>query len=247
MTIDVSFTPNELPDDIVLSRSAVVAVDVFRASAAMCAMLLRGASQIRLFASVQELNTEYTSQTLTGILRAGEVGGLAPEEFDFGNSPREILERELFGKEILYSTTNGTKLLRRTAASPFQIVSSFVNISAALRALQEYIERESCISNILIACAGNDGSFSLEDSFFAGCLVQNYIARSSSYELTDAAQAAVCVANSYSNNLNNLIRDARHAKRLEELGFSPDVRLCLDRDAIAVVPRCSDGIVRPLR
>ncbi|GIS64690.1 MAG: hypothetical protein CM1200mP3_09380 [Chloroflexota bacterium] len=38
----------------------------------------------------------------------GEVGGQRPEGFDFGNSPKDILDADFEGKTIIQSTRAGT-------------------------------------------------------------------------------------------------------------------------------------------
>jgi 2-phosphosulfolactate phosphatase len=243
MTLDVVLSPAELEDKGSLKNTIVLVADIFRASATMCMMLSKGAIALVLFESVQAALEFHNNNPDENSLLAGEQGGLLPVGFDLGNSPIEIQSCDFYTKTIRYVTTNGTTMLRRTGTAAHQIVASFVNLDSVVSFVNSQIQNSNSIDRILVCCAGNNGGFSLEDSFFAGRFMSRYIAPSSSYELTDAAKAAICIANSYTNNINDLIRDARHAQLLIEYGFADDVSFCLKENAVAVVPVCRNGIV----
>lgn len=243
MTIDVALTPAEIINKQPLNNSIVVVVDVLRASATMCSILSRGAKEIVLFESIKAATDFHNANPGINVVLAGEQGGLPPEGFDFGNSPTEILQQNLLNKTVRYTTTNGTRMLNSTVSASLQIVASFVNLDAVCSFIYSRIQTDSSINQVLVCCSGNSGGFSLEDSFFAGRFVSRYIAHSSSYELTDAAKAAICIANSYTNNINDLIRDSHHAQLLIEYGFGDDVTLCLKDNVFDIVPICHNGIV----
>ena len=67
------------------ARGAVVIIDVFRAFTTAAVMLANGAERIIMVGSVEEA----VGLRAAGIgqVCVGEVDGLAPEAFDFGNSP----------------------------------------------------------------------------------------------------------------------------------------------------------------
>jgi 2-phosphosulfolactate phosphatase len=66
----------------------------------------------------------------------GEVGGRAPEGFDFGNSPFEISETDFRGRSIIQRTGAGTQGIVAARAATRLYAASFVTATATARALQ---------------------------------------------------------------------------------------------------------------
>jgi 2-phosphosulfolactate phosphatase len=242
MLIDVAFTPDEIPDDSILEQSAVVVIDVLRASTTLCMMLEHGARTVFVCSDVSQARALVADRSGSDCLLAGEVGGFKPDGFDLGNSPLDITPDIVAGKQIFFSTSNGTRMLNRTKASPHRFVSTFVNLTASINVIGPTSQR-SKFPRLLLCCSGNHGQLSLEDSFFAGTFVSRYIASGNKAELTDAAKAATCIANSYSNNIRQLIIDAAHAQYLCMHGFDQDVEFCLRSDQCLSVPICRGQIV----
>ncbi len=111
----------------------VVVIDVIRAfSTAACAFSV-GAESITLVSGVDEaLNLK---SIIPGSLVMGEVGGLPPEGFDFGNSPTEILQQELSGKLLIQRTSAGTQGAVRCVNAEVLFACSFPVAEATVRAV----------------------------------------------------------------------------------------------------------------
>ena len=87
------------------SGTAII-IDVFRAFTTAAVAFSRGASKIILVAEVEEALDLRASGK--GDLCMGEVSGLRPEGFDFGNSPFELSTADVDGKTLIQSTRAGT-------------------------------------------------------------------------------------------------------------------------------------------
>ena len=88
------------------ARGTAVIVDVFRAFTTAAVAFARGATKIVIVpepAEALRLRAEGV-----GDLCVGEVNGVPPERFDFGNSPYELMQAELKNKVVIQSTRAGT-------------------------------------------------------------------------------------------------------------------------------------------
>lgn len=110
---------------------AVIVVDVLRAFSTAAYAFSRGAEKIILTSDMDEA-LSLKSQTPNS--RAmGEVGGLPPEGFDFGNSPTQILEEDLTGINLIQRTGAGTQGAVRCRNADVLLASSFVVADATIR------------------------------------------------------------------------------------------------------------------
>ena len=102
--IELSLTPALYEWRTLKQGHTTVAVDVLRATTAICAAFQAGAECIVPLDSLEALEP-YRAQ---GYLRAAERGGRKIGDAEYGNSPTEYMSTDLHGKRIAYSTTNGT-------------------------------------------------------------------------------------------------------------------------------------------
>lgn len=89
-----------------MAEGTVVIIDVFRAFTTAAIAFVRGATKIVLTAEISEA-LELRAQGI-GDLCIGEVGGVRPDGFDFGNSPFELSTADVEGKILIQSTRAGT-------------------------------------------------------------------------------------------------------------------------------------------
>ena len=236
--IDLCFCPSSVPAPNILQRSLVLVIDVLRASATMCALVESGASQITVCHSIEDAVLKSKELDKTTACCIGERGGIAPVGFFAGNSPLQIRDLSLEGRQVFYATTNGTRMLNATREAALQLIMSFGNVKEVMQQLPQIVHTHRAIERVLVCCSGNDEGFSLEDSFFAGAFITRYIANGESHKLTDAALAAVCIANAYNQDPSFMGRNARHARLLRDMGFVHDVEFCLQEQQFRVIPEC---------
>ena len=117
------------------ARGVVVVVDVFRAYTTAAEALARGAEKIILVAEVDEALA--LRERGKGDLCAGEVGGMRPDGFDFGNSPSELAAADVADKTIIQSTRAGTVGMVAAAENADALFGgSFAVASATVRAIR---------------------------------------------------------------------------------------------------------------
>ncbi len=232
-----------------------MAIDVLRASSTIVTALVAGAKEVRPAASPAEAisrlrRAELAQGSREGLLLGGERFGLKIEGFDLGNSPLEYTPEAVGGRTIFFSTTNGTRTLRRAAGrrgegtrARLVVVAAFLNASA----VAERIRREG--GSVVMACAGTRGGFSLEDVLLAGFLADSLERHGDGdFVFRDLARAAAALyrslAGAEGEDLARAVVTADHARYLATLGFGADVAYCASRDTTAVVPVYAEGRVR---
>jgi len=110
------------------ATGVVVVIDVLRAFSNAAFAFSRGAKEIHPVRSVEEA-LQFKVQTPNS-LACGEVGGLPPEGFDFGNSPTQTKELDLRGKIIVQCTGAGTQGIVRSVNANTMLAASLVVANA---------------------------------------------------------------------------------------------------------------------
>ena len=112
------------------ARGTVIIVDVYRAFTTAAVALERGISKI-IFVAQPEEALAVRAQGLADYC-VGEVGGIPPEGFDFGNSPYEMSKAELAGKTMVHTTRAGTVGVTAAAQADQVYGTSLVNAKATV-------------------------------------------------------------------------------------------------------------------
>jgi 2-phosphosulfolactate phosphatase len=226
-SIEVVYTPKLLPL-YHLEGKLVVVIDILRASSTLCVAFETGVNKILPVASTEECKMFRDFDFLI----AAERNAVKLPDFDMGNSPFEFQNPLLAGKNIAFTTTNGTKALKMAKAQNATeiVIGSFLNISA----LCSYIKTKNL--DTVLLCAGWKDKYSLEDSLFAGALAHEM---SDCFAIDDdACLAAIDLFQNHANQTENLIRKSSHAKRFQLLHVqTDDVAFCLQRDYTNKVPK----------
>ena len=213
-SIEVCFSP-ELIHLHEVSGKLVVVVDIFRATSTMVAALAHGVTEILPFADLESCR----AMQAQGYLIAGERNGLTAPGFELGNSPVAFLEGNYAGKKLAMTTTNGTVAIEKSKGAAEILIGAFPN----LQATATYIQSRNL--DVLIHCAGWKGRFNLEDSLYAGALVQALSGSHTNQE--DGALAMGSLFAQEGNNLASYLAQASHAKRLQNHGIEADIAFCL--------------------
>jgi 2-phosphosulfolactate phosphatase len=119
------------PDD------TVVVIDVLRAFTLVPWLYARGASRV-LAVDTRERALALRGSTLPQALLAGEHGGEPYPDFDLGNSPAEVADRDLGGATVVHRTSAGTQGLERTRGSGRVLAASFVTAAATASHLRRH-------------------------------------------------------------------------------------------------------------
>jgi 2-phosphosulfolactate phosphatase len=116
------------------AMGVVAVIDVFRAFTSAAVALANGASRIIMVRSVEEALE--LRQAGLGQFCIGEVGGRAPDAFDFGNSPFEIASVDFHGKTVIQRTSAGTQgIVLASSQAQRLYAASLVTVNATARAV----------------------------------------------------------------------------------------------------------------
>ncbi len=231
--LSVAMLP-ELVDDALLPSATAVIIDVFRASTTIIHALANGARAVHPCMSVddaQKLAERYPpEQRLLG----GERGGVKIPGFDLGNSPFEYTPEIVRGKDVIFTTTNGTRALNRCLVARQILIGAFVNITAVARLLR------TSPDDVLLVCAGTAGQLTAEDILFAGSLVEILMADTDQPFETDlGAELSRDFTRQRNKNdptWQSAMRSSRGGANLMSLGYERDIARSVTRDVFDVVP-----------
>jgi 2-phosphosulfolactate phosphatase len=233
LSIDVFQTPEEIDESRIAGRIAVV-IDVLRASTTMTAALHAGAAGIAAFSCIDSARAAGDERMLTG----GERRGVRIEGFDLGNSPLEYTPERVAGREIRFTTSNGTRAITACHAAGSLVIGSFVNA----RAIVDRVRRQN--GDVALVCAGTEGKPTLEDSLFAGLVCDHLCPRGmrTKWRPAVAAFAAAEMWRTASrqieagSTLYDVLSRTPWGIRLLELGRHDDVRYASEIDKFDFVP-----------
>lgn len=113
------------------AKGLVVAIDVLRAFTTAAYLFNAGVKEIILVSTVDEAIE--LRKKMPGCLVSGEVGGIQAQGFDMGNSPSEVMDRNMLGKRVIQRTTAGTQGVVLAARADTILTTAFCNISATVR------------------------------------------------------------------------------------------------------------------
>lgn len=122
------------------ATGVVVVIDVLRAFSTAAYAFGAGAESIILVSDVEEALS--LKEQLSDTLIMGEVHGIKPEGFNFGNSPTEIARQSLKGKSLIQRTSAGTQGVVRSIHAEKLFTASFVVADATVRAIQQLVPSE---------------------------------------------------------------------------------------------------------
>jgi 2-phosphosulfolactate phosphatase len=239
--LDVFFTPNQVKPADTTGRLVAI-VDVLRASTTVATALGNGARTVIPLEGADEVIVRSKEFARSQILLAGEQKMHPITGFDIGNSPQAYTKEVVGGKTILLTTTNGTRTLLGVQGARDIVIASYVNFTAVL-AMMKLAARSD--TDIAIICAGDEGSFTLEDAACAGRYVKAIPKRADSIVSNDAASASVLIEKKYGDNIEKVFKESSHGQALESAGFGDDAAAA-EVDSYPVVPIWQDRQITKL-
>lgn len=228
MKIDVCFSP-ALYSVYHNPEAIVVVVDVFRATTTMAAAFKNGVRSIRPVATVEEVQ-EYEAK---GWLVGAERNVKRCDFADFGNSPFDYTAEKVAGKDVVFTTTNGTRAITIAKEAYRVVTGAFIN----LQAVADYCLFHA--RDVVVLCSGWQDKVNVEDTLFGGALADVLI-NTGKYE--SASDAALMARDMWTDNKENLIAyldPTDHIARLKANHLEDAVPYCLTPDSAIVVPELS--------
>jgi len=224
MIIDVCFSPILYPK-YHRPESIVVIVDIFRATSTIIAAFENGARSIRPVATIEEAEAFKTAGYLVGAERNCCRCAFA----DFGNSPFDYRPELVNGKDIVFTTTNGTKAIHYAKSAYRIITGAFVN----LQAIADECIREN--RDVVVLCAGWEDKINIEDTIFGGALIE-LLQPHGFQPAGDASLIALALWQQAKTNLPDYIKQTEHYERLISNNLKDDIAYCLTTNPSKLIP-----------
>lgn len=214
------------------SKTAIV-IDVLRATSVITTALDNGAREVIPVRTIEEAESLFVTCDASTTLRGGERNALKIEGFDLSNSPLEYKKKEVEGKTVILTTTNGTNAIHNIKGADEVVMACFRNGTAI-------VDHVSACKDVVIVCAGTEGRFSLDDSLCAGMIIE-LLKQKTLVETDDFGLLLTQYYNTSKTNLLGALAGCSHLKRLFTLGFYDDIRFCLETDCVTTVPVLNKG------
>ena len=240
MQVNVHYLP-QFVDETDLAGSTVIVVDLLRASTTICQALAAGAKCVVPSVEVDETFAKAAKYNRAEILLGGERGGERIEGFDFGNSPTEYTADQVFGRTVLFTTTNGTRALAHAHLAKRTLVGATINRHAIIEAVAN-------AERVDILCAGTRGKVTREDILAAGAIASQLSAITSNEwsaaacrEWSELLTTARATNRTPSKQFAVELRETLGGKNLLALGYDADLEFCAQLDVLEVVPQLERG------
>lgn len=244
--IDSILSSNFNPSQYNFDNTYIVMIDVLRASSVIITALNNGANSFIPVASIDESlkikdkNKEY--------LLAGERNSYKIDGFDLGNSPFEYTSEIIKNQNIIFSSSNGSKIFTAGTSAYKRVIASFINSEIVLNDIFSYIESDNFTKkkiNIFFVCAGTNGKYSREDGVLAGKLISEINQKHKEIKLSDSSELLKTNYLSNKNNLFSYLNNSKHALYLKEIGLSEDIAYCFSDLKINTLPIVfKDNVIR---
>jgi 2-phosphosulfolactate phosphatase len=229
--VEVCFMPGQYPL-YAQDMGIVVVIDVLRATSAMVAAFENGVDRIIPVSTIEEAR-HYIGRE--GYIAAAERNGEVVDGFAYGNSPLAYVGQDLRGKTIVMTTTNGTKAINLAKDARKLVIGSFLNLTA----LSDWLVKQN--DNILLLCSGWKDKFNLEDSVFAGAVMERLLESGRFGVEEDSSIAAKYMYMAARDNFMSILKAAPRRRRIQQLQLLPDVKYCLTPDQSTAIPILVDG------
>jgi len=233
MNIDLCFTAQKLTSPLVYGKTAII-LDIFRTSSTIITALYQGAAKI-LPAFTPQKALQLKKQHPASLL-GGETNCLKTDGFDLGNSPLEYAPAIIKNQTIILSTTNGTTTIQQAKDAAKIYIGSFLNAPALVQKLQENK------NDLLLACAGTQGEYSLEDVCCAGYFL-HLLKNTVNPLLNDKALSALALYHNFQKNLPYYLSRSQNGRTLLAKGYWRDIEYCCLQNFLPTIPLYCDSTI----
>ncbi|HEX2549121.1 MAG TPA: 2-phosphosulfolactate phosphatase [Gammaproteobacteria bacterium] len=211
-----------------VDQTAVI-IDVFRATSVIVTALQNGAEKVIVAEEVAEALAISEAYLLDNYLLGGERESHPIQGFHYGNSPQSYTRERVDKKDIILTTTNGTKAALFCQLAKAAYACALLNCESIA---QQLISQQN---NIAIICAGSKNSFALEDAFCAGMLISE-IEEKVTIKMCDFSIALKKLYHDHKTDMRNLLSQSKAYQSLISKGYEDDVDFCLQKNIYHVIP-----------
>lgn len=240
MKVDIIISASDIKKEK-LKEKVVVVIDVLRATSVMVTALNNGCTEVIPAREIEEA-LEIVGNEREKYILGGERNALKIEGFDFSNSPLDYTRENVEGRTLVMTTSNGTKAIKNSEGAEHIFIAAMINGKAVAEKLTKLNK------DVIFVNAGTAGEFSIDDFLTSGYIINclKHIAKEENSEelvLTDIATTSHYI---YENNedLFGFVKYATHYNRIKELGLQEDLKYCLTKDIVHIVPEYKDNKIK---
>jgi 2-phosphosulfolactate phosphatase len=224
-----------------------VVIDTLRFTTTAAQALNVGARSIQIVSDVDDAYSAASSgDPLLPRLLCGERHCVPIAGFDLGNSPLEYRRLNVADRELIFTTTNGTRAVRSLGAFQICLLAALVNRLAVAALIAE-----STIPLWKIICAGTDGQIAGEDILAAGALIDGLVELTGDQSLPadDSSLIAWSLWKQAAGHADELLPEQLFstmekfagARNLLDAGYREDIVFASRLDSIIKVPICQSS------
>src|SRR5258708_7847316 len=225
LKLNVFFLPSSIVHTPETARDVYIVIDLIRATSCMTTILDGDAQRIFAAGSVEQARA--ARDLYPERLLCGERNSITLPGFDYGNSPVEFSRADLRTRELIMTTTNGTRAFHACPSDSIRLGGSFLNAHAVVN-LALTLAQERGV-DLHIVCAGEGNYFGLDDVVCAGYLAQELKREEESLDLDESALAAITLYETYPPA--RLSEFSSAAREIIEGGHVEDPPFCVQINA----------------
>jgi 2-phosphosulfolactate phosphatase len=222
-----------------LPGKVVIVLDILFATSSIVAALAHGAAEVVPALDGEAALREVKGRAPGSYVLSGELNAVTLTGFSHP-TPMSLLQEDLTGKSLIYSTTNGTVAVRKAREADHVYAAALLNGEAMVARIEQAHPRDT----VLIVCSGSADNFNLEDFYGAGYLVSLFARRGDAHELTDAAMAARLLHDHC--EAIECLAASRVGRMMLARGLEHEVKFAAQKSRFGVVARLEDGVLRNL-
>lgn len=228
MRLDIIISGDDIKDEKIKNKTAVV-IDMFRATSVITTAMDNGCKEIIPFLTIEETLKKADEIGRENCILGGERNAVKIDGFDVSNSPLEYTKDLVKNRNVLMTTTNGTKTLTRCREAENVLIGAMINAKAVA---EKIIEMNN---DVVIVNAGTKGSFSMDDYICSGYIIDEILKKKKSLDLTDIAKTAVLIYKSHEDILS-YVKESSHYSVMKGLKLDDDIEYCVKKSIINIVP-----------
>jgi 2-phosphosulfolactate phosphatase len=235
--LDVILLPEELQRKEI-TNCLVVVIDVLRVSSTITTALAAGASKIIPVYLPEEARQREETFRPGEVLLCNERKGKKLSGFNLGNSPREYNNKKVKGKIVIITTTNVIRTIELVRRANRIIIGCFLNIQVIVKYCRSYS------GEVLLVCAGDQGTISLEDTVCAGMIMALCECQSQKYDIHyNDSLIAYRLYQEFSHDLFAMMQTSIWGQHLIKMGLTQDLVYCAQENIYHYVPVVKDDLI----
>ena len=217
-------------------NNTIVVIDLFRATSVISTAFEYGISKI---IPVTSLEDALRFKDKKNHILAAERNTKLVKGFDYGNSPYHYINKNIKGKTLVLTTTNGTKAINLAKGNKI-ITASYINFHSVVNYLN------SSINDVTILCSGWKNFLNLEDTILAGhislTLMKNGFFSSDCESVTISKQLYI----DSKSNILEFLSNSSYRKRKCSKELIRDTEFCLSPNIQSqIIPTVVDNYLLP--